>query len=448
MAVVIFTYVLLWGLEGAARKWLPGADQLFYLLRDGLLLISIAWVAFVVKRPRRRSRWVVVFWLATLLLVALGALSVLAETNTVVGAALGARAYLAPVLLVLFISQFGTADSISTIRRAIFLLVMVNLPVVTVQVLSPVGAAINLQVGGDESIFVNGGTTVRASGTFSAPAGLLTFVGLGVAVALGGLGSKSERSRSVVSLLGLLFIAVLSGSRGAILQSLIVLGVFLLISLIRGSMSSTLRAFGIVAAACAVIAASAIAFPTVIDSFRQRFIDASQSEDTSGRILNDAFGFLTAPFVLIGDGPGSHQIAAVTVTGGQWIEVETLRWTAELGVIGFALAIFKLGVALWAIAYLVTRAAAASMQTVPLVTLLAYTATAGSLTQQPSVQGGVAILIAATWLSIKLDARNSLIHGTYADGEQHAMEQSAKTVASRRAGIRRLAERSATWPSR
>jgi hypothetical protein len=93
VAAVIVTYVLLWGLEGAARKWLPGTDQVFYLLRDALLLFSIAWVSFIARRPARHSRWVPIFWIATLGFVILGAWSVLSETNTAVGTALGSAVW-------------------------------------------------------------------------------------------------------------------------------------------------------------------------------------------------------------------------------------------------------------------------------------------------------------------------------------------------------------------
>jgi len=396
---LIALYVLLWGFEGALRKWVPSSANILYFTRDAIILGSL-FLLSVTLPSGRRTIWKSIFWIFALFLLCMAALSVISENNTLTAALIGVRAYIAPLFLILLVAQYAEPSALRTIRTAMAIVVLANLPIAIIQVTSPVSALINLQVGGSESIFVNGGTTVRASGTFSAPAGIISLVGLGTALSMGGIAERSERRLQTASLIAVLALAVLSGSRGAILQASVIVGVFLLVFLLRGTLRSAAIALGTFVAIGSMLLVTTLLFPVVVAAFQQRFVDASIVEDTPFRIFNDAVGFLNANIPILGDGPGTHQIGAVSVVGGQWIEVETIRWTAELGIFGFALALLKILVAIWGILFLVTRYRRVSTQTLTLITLLTYTMIAGSLTQQPTVQGGVAILLAATWLTL------------------------------------------------
>lgn len=342
------TYVHLWVLEGAVRKWIPGTGNVLYVLRDVLIIIFlVALLVSTVKAAHRAALW----WGAALAIVLLASTQVVIGNVGVGVAAVGLRSYLAPSLLPLLVWVYGGRSLLPRLTRTVSFYLLIQALIVVPQVLSPASSWINREVESDAASFVNFGT-VRASGTFSSPSGLSIFVPLAIAVTLCLIGSRTAARAPALpyaALIAGLLTAVVSGSRGALLAVGIVLAVFAVGSLAtrdsgRTESRSPLLPVGLLLVGVAYGATTFL--PGVIDSFASRFENAATSENAGERILEQMFGFLDWPVTLLGAGVGLHSQAGIAVgSSGGWIETESTRWVAELGVAGLVLVLAKLSLA-------------------------------------------------------------------------------------------------------
>lgn len=397
--VVVVGYVIMWALEGAARKWLPGMATIGYVARDLLLVLAIAWF-FVLRHQRTRHWWWRILWISALTLLAASAVAIVSQTSTVTVSALGMRAYLAPLLFLAFCATYATSRTTTALAHALAWLVLVNLPIVVLQATSSPYASINRQVAGDGPSFINAGEVARASGTFSAPIGLGLLLPIALATSLAMIASqRQKRSLHLASVTATIVMVAVAGSRGTVLAVAIVITALAAIYLARGTLQSLIRLVGL---ALTVVAAGVVAnalFPRAIAAFQTRFEDAAGSESAVARLLDSTFGFLAEPFPLIGDGPGSRSASGAALTGNDWVESEKLRWTAELGMIGFALAMLAVVGAAALIVHVVRRLSTGSIMAQLGLSVLVPLLLFGSITQQPSTQGGFAIAAAVIWLA-------------------------------------------------
>lgn len=432
---VLVAYVAVWALEGALRKWVPATDSLMYFVRDAAFLLTLCgFVAFVPAR-RRTVLWPI-SWTFLLALVMSAAVSVVSERQTLQTAILGLRAYAVPLLVVAYAARYVPGSAIRPISVCIAWLSLLNAGVAVAQVLSPPGAAINLQVGGEEAYFINAGV-VRASGTFSSPIGLTLFVSLAAAIMFAALVDKSRpRLLYLGGTVATLVIALIGGSRGAVVGVVVVVAALAFVLLARGSFRAVRLLAGIIVLLVVIYAFAAIALPQVLESFATRVEDASRGEDAGGRVWDSVFGFFSESFPLAGDGPGSHTVAATQLTGAAWIEVESIRWVHELGLLGYLLAIARLVLCAGLILVVLTsanrRPMLASLAVAAYVPVLA----AGSMTQQPTTQGfaavGAAVLLLCFSPSPSLSGDKIIVGRRAGRSARHPEHGSVQAIPQRR----------------
>jgi hypothetical protein len=389
---VFVSYTVVWVLEGALRKWVPGTESLMYLGRDAAFLVTLLMFA-AVAAPLRRTRWWPAAWAFLLVLTLMAGLSVIAEQQVLSTAVVGLRAYALPVLFAAFAARYVSIAVIRPLSTAVSWLVMGNLALVVLQVLSPSDALINRQVGGDEATFINAGV-VRASGTFSSPLGLTLFVTLAVAVVLAAvIDGTRPRVLHLLGVVAALSIVAVGGSRGAVLGAGVVVVAAAVVLILRGSFRSLLAMTGIAALVIGVLFYLQVALPQVLESFATRVDQASREEDSQSRVVRALLGFVAEPFPLFGDGPGSHTSAAAQLTGADWVETESLRWTQELGWLGFALGCARIVVCVALILRVLATVGRGPALLPLVVAAFVPVLLVGSVTQQPSTQGFAAVSI-------------------------------------------------------
>lgn len=400
-AIAAAVFVHLWILEGALRKWVPGTESLMYFARDIVIILVLMLLGLFCAKAEKPKPFIA-FWLILAVLTLLAVVQVIALPIDLRVAIVGLRSYLAPLFLLYGALRYGFPGLSTRLARIIVAYGPVLALLAIVQVLSPATSVINRQVGSDEAYFINFGV-VRASGTFSAPAGLSTFAPLCLALSLA-LMSQPARSKDfkigVVGLLSSLAIVGLGGNRLAVLGALIVAAIYCLRQLSLGSSRETRRLAGFLLIITLVAVVAVAAFPSVLNAFSQRFENASQSEDSSARLVEQTFGFLTYPMSFFGHGIGVHSQAGISLgSGREWVEWDTEKWVAELGIIGWFLAVLRLALS----TVLIGRVMIA-IHRLPLLASMSFAAVIptllyGQITQFPSNQAFVSIAMSILVLS-------------------------------------------------
>lgn len=399
-SAVVVAYILLWGFEGAARKWVPGMESVFYVARDLLIVIAIAATLLLSHRVRRQPT---VVWIFALVLFIASSGAVIAGVPAAVGF-IGLRSYLSPLLLVAFLALVDTSGVKDAIVRGIAAVAIVNVPITVVQVLSAPSNIINKQVGDGTAYFVNPGDIVRASGTFASPLGHTQMLPLALAAMLLGLHSRAlPRWVSIPTLFGLALMTLLSGSRGAVVSGSIVVATYLLAMILRGSLRSLGAAVAMVTVFGGIIFLAVALFPSVISSFLLRVDQASRAENVGGRVLGSTFDFLTMSFPILGQGAGSASTAAQNLGAGVAVENDMPRWVVELGLLGYLLACVRLVFGAYLILIILRGPRRSSLSTLLFASVLSPVLLSGVVTLTPSSQGMFAVALAAFALSVKRD---------------------------------------------
>lgn len=385
-------YVLLWILEGAFRKWVPETASVLYVARDIVFAASVLVLALGRSRRAGTARW---FWPVSLSILALSVVQIFLGIVSPTVAALGARSYLAPALFVAAVAVWGRPSTVLVVQRAVLLAIPLELALSMLQAFSPARSWVNAQVGSDEASFVNFGV-VRPSGTFSAPAGLLTFVPLALAFTLEKFSARTGKSAALATVLtaATFLIVALSGARGVVLGVAAVVVAYVVCTAVGWGRPRRLPLAPLLSLIVVSGVAASILFSSVLTSFAQRFNDASRSENPLARLLNQAIGFVDSPLTLLGTGPGSRsQVGIAAGSSFGWLEIDNDRWVAELGLLGFVLALVRLLAFVWLVVLTVRRIGDGQWLFALISAGFLPTLFSGSLTQTPSAQAGTAITI-------------------------------------------------------
>lgn len=411
----VLIYIDLWVLEGAFRKWVPGVATPFYFARDAVALLVILILIVLPKHDSRRVGW---FWLAAIALAVYGAVQVFSGLITLPVMAVGLREYLAPLFPLLIVLLQPSSISFRAIAIRMLVYVPVQLGLALVQVSKPPASFWNAQANDEITKFVNSGVA-RATGTFSAPAGFRDYVVLCLALALALLIERSLSVRwAVPASIMLLLCTLLSGSRGAVLGVVIVLVVVAVVGFSRGNLQLGLVVVGIFALVGIAAVVLEARFGNVADAFITRFQDASMQEDTSGRLVNQAVGFLWSPTSLFGTGIGSTTQAGIALGSDiSSTDLEAVRWSTELGVVGLGLA---LAVRLVGVVALVRAMIRVRVNPVRESLLLAFILPtlligASNITTTPSYQAASGLAF-ALWYLVSAERRNA--EGASAEAEK------------------------------
>lgn len=398
VSAILATYVVLWIVEGAFRKWVPATESIFYVLRDAFAIASIVWLASTRSARRRLPWWIVAAF--ALLCLWFGIQAFMPNTPSPVVLLFGLRSYVAPFLFGVLCYRYGDPRSLDWFTTVIAVAVPVELAFAVVQVSSAPTAPVNVQVGGEPNAFTNGGEIVRTTGTFSAPLGFTVFLLVALVIALWWTERPGRRALAWGLVVCVLGTVALSGARGAVLNTAIIVIVYLLFCLTRGDAASAVRALGLCVLLVVALLVVQATLPQVLQSFLERFNNASESEDSSSRLSDwfaDYLVHVPSPF---GDGMGSRSNAGIALgsTAG-WIENDSLRWLAELGILGYVGSLLRsaaaLALALVTVVRLGRESVSVTLLRIGLVVLLAT----GSINETPMNEGAFGILLGALVIS-------------------------------------------------
>jgi hypothetical protein len=346
--------------EGAIRKWvLPGSEDLVYFAKDVVLLGCYA--GFFGKNGRL-ARLARVPPGLTALLVAGAVYGGLAIANpgepSILIGLFGLKSYFLYIPLIFIVPAMF--DSEAELTRFLYRYALLAIPVgvlAAVQFRSPSSGMINTYAWNpaDTSQVITFGSSseVRVTGTFSFITGYSTYVFMITLVILALLAARRWRIRGNLPLLAALFFSLIgmlmTGSRGPVLQLILVLPVYLWFSVVkaRGGAAALGRILVVFAVGAALV--SQAFFPAA-----EAFLTRAQSRgDVPSRILSPFvdpyYAFKVGGF--LGQGIGiTHQAAEKLgapapppgltglPTGTEEVfEGESGRVMAELGLVGFVL---------------------------------------------------------------------------------------------------------------
>lgn len=384
-------YAILWVVEGAFRKWVPGTESVFYILRDGLLVGALVAAAFLAPVSVRRHVGVA-FWGVVFAIALIGFGQALVYNLPLAVPIIGIRNILSPLIPIYIVLRYRPR----LVWRNIAIVVLAAAPAEAVlsifQVLSPATAVINKQIGDEAASFTTAFGIVRASGSFSSPLGLTYYVAILLAMCAGALSRTGVRPALVhAGLLSGVIILAVSGSRGALLFAVIV-AVGWAFSLLLSPLARR-AAVGVLVTTSAAFLVASTAFAVVLRAFSVRLQTASDSNALDDRIAESAFGFLSYGASMFGEGLGVHGNAGIRLgSGAVWIEDENTRLVAELGIIGYAIIIGRFVLAILVL-YLLVRH---SLRKPPVLytcgAILIYVLIVGGISTQPTTQGFFALV--------------------------------------------------------
>ena len=400
----IVVYVILWVLEGALRKWVPGTENIMYVARDGILLVCMFWLAL--RYPSRsKPAAAAFFWTGVWVLTILALLQGLFVEAPVSVLLAGLRNYLSPLLLPYMALRFGGSSLFDAIGRTDLCFAPLQLVLVIAQVLTPTSSFVNAIVGGAEATFTTSDGVVRASGTFSSSLGLSLFSTIVVALSLVWITRQAPRDKILgrTGLLSAVGIIALGGSRSAILAGGIVVAVALAQLIVaREARRRASIVFGVLSGAAVSYLIVVWSLPQVVRAFEQRIENAGASENLADRIWGGTVGFFSTELSWLGAGAGGHSAFGINLGSGQtWIEDDSVRWVAELGLLGFLLALARLTAAGVLIVWLITHLNTAGVERATLIAVLAPILLYGSITSLPTSQGTFAIVASLLILAWK-----------------------------------------------
>lgn len=395
LSLALTTYAVLWVIEGAVRKWVPGTESVFYLIRDGLLVGALIYAALIAPTRIRREVGVA-FWGIAFSLTALGLLQALVHDIPALVPLVGLRNILAPLLPIYIVLRYRPPNVWRNTTVVILAFAPVEAVLAALQASSPANAIVNKQLGDDGASFTTAFGVVRASGTFSSPSGLTRYVAILLALSLAGLSRLGIKTPLVYAgLVSSVLILALSGSRGALLYAGVVAVGWLLF--LVASPGSRKAIGGVISTVGLTFLLAVLAFPKVVNAFFVRLQTASDSDAVDERLAGSAFGFLDHVSTIFGDGLGIHGNAGIRLgSGGAWIEDENTRLVAELGLIGYAILLLRFVLAAVVIFVLVTRASRYSPVVSTTGTLVVYALVVGGITTQPTSQGYFALIVVVT----------------------------------------------------
>jgi len=352
---VFIAVVLIVVLEGAIRKWLSSSLTLpLVLTRDALASYAIVY-AFMHGHLHRYgivSR-ILLAWSCCVLIW--GMLQViLGESNPMV-LLIGLRFWLLYVWFAFAVTASMSEHDFRVAIKTILWVLVLTGPLVILQSFSPTGARINTEIDSDSEAFTVGRGIVRTTGTFSFTAGQAAFVALCTPLAVLMFESRKrnafQRLFSLMVLGAFLAAVVVSGSRGAILFSGGLFGLYLLGSVFFAPGKRRVIALFASVFIVLMLGLSLYVFRDAVEATQERFEVAADAGDAiSNRVLE---AFVGEPYVLdkftwtgYGLGMGSNLAAYVQTPDATervflLSETETGRVLLEGGLLGYLLIALK-----------------------------------------------------------------------------------------------------------
>jgi len=412
-------YILLLVFEGIFRKWIQIVPvDVFYFLRD-LIGFVFCFKLFLFSRIKMYEGSRYFFYLMAIVIASCACFVAVTIQNVPIGVALfGIRNYLSLLIIAFILSYLRDFRFLfRTIYRAYIYCFFIQLPIIVLQVLSGPEAFINKTSWDLGASLFTSGEVVRPPGTFTNALGLgyflLTCLGLVLSNNLKGGKSTTETNLNYIAFICIVGISAIAGSRTLIFGLFVTLFIYFVFRITKNplsfsakvSVSPLLRLFTLLGTLFALYK-----LINVINAFFYRLqYQTEGSQGTLNRIIDSIFGYQIESLTWFGSGIGTRHQSAIALGWSQpWVENEILRWSAELGLVGFLLIILR---QFW-ICKLAVQAFTGKFEgqyLVPIIFVSLGPILLSGLSTQPSVQGASAILIGIIYHSSKF-TQNRLIH--------------------------------------
>jgi hypothetical protein len=373
--------------DGAIRKWLlPNAEQLVFVAKDALLVLTLLVYLFSQRRKRRSSTMPPTVRLCIVLYSWWVILEIFNPNlpNLLVGI-WGAKSHLLYAgLIILLPVAYPRLDEFFDLLEGMFPWLVIPVAALAfAQVLAPFDSILNQQVTGTDAglAFFGESGLVRVSGPFSYISGMAGFVQitclLGVALYLGG-----ARSRMFLVGLGFALASLpVTGSRAVV--AVVAVGAILIIgAALAARLIGTVTVFRAGLVIMFLGGISLYSQDAAWEALTQRALNHREDENRSITAFTNAFEYLgIAGFT--GFGAGSTNFGSVALAGDvdpfSWLpnsigfEEESGRIVLELGVVGWLLSLaMRVSLLLWAVTlFLGSRSRAARLAGVVAFPLMA-----------------------------------------------------------------------------
>jgi len=347
MAKLFIVIIFITVFEGAFRKW--GSNLFTYPLvglRDVLALIGICY-GLANGYARRMPQLTIVIGLLSFMVFLWGLIQVLINELSPLIYLIGLRFWLLYLCFATLAACALTVHEFRVIVRCLIMLLLAMTPLVVFQHFQPPGSFWNKQV--DESVvFTVAGDVVRTTGIFSFTAGYTAFMGLVTPLVLLTMDSRYQIWRkawmSWLCVAALLICTIVSGSRGAIIFTGLMLLLQAVLIMSFGSGKDRFRALGSIVLIGVITLLLLLIFSRAVDATLERFELASQSESLADRL---AYNFLPQGEQSVfgaGLGMGSNVAAQFMGYGDTFLlaETENARVILELGALGWIVLLVKL----------------------------------------------------------------------------------------------------------
>ena len=344
---LIWLYFWLLIFEGALRKWIvPGLSTPLLVVRDPVVL---AIYFFAIERKLMPINGLLLFCYS------IGILNIF--SSTIVGTPLmvtmyGFRCNFLHAPLIYLIPLILDKDDILKFGKAILLIAIPMCLLTMYQFKSDATHWVNTSAGGQGAQMLLGDGKVRAAGTFSFNTGLWQFFSIATAFVIFAFISKKYYNRLLLYILiPFLPLALsMSGSRGALVASIMVLGCSVLGAAAKGKNISGIFSLFIIGGVALFFVSSSEFNEDARALIGKRFdsgggIKEGIVDRTFGEVLNPLRKAFDHP--LLGKGLGASTRAGVSLSGGKverlWVENEFDRILAESGsLLGSAFILFRL----------------------------------------------------------------------------------------------------------
>ncbi|MBV8145650.1 MAG: hypothetical protein JO184_11635 [Gammaproteobacteria bacterium] len=436
VAALVVVFYLLLIFEGALRKWLLISwGQPLFFIRDPFVL-AIYWLAVrygFYPRGNLLAAAALAFGFLGLVLIVVQATGVAATIDKwPLLAAYGWRNYFLYIPLPFVIGEALRPADLERIARIAFLLAVPIAALVVLQFRAPLEAPINVGFGASLAQQFHGLSIdmnhTRPMGTFTSDVGQKEFVvtSLAMLIALWVMPAARRylaRWQMIVVTVALLTCLALSGSRGAMLASgLVMLGAVASAAVVRRVAARTI----VVPALIVVLAVALfpILFPEGYSAFLTRWTEAQVSETQVfawgffGRVFYafyDFFHFLgSTPFSGYGLGLAGNAslILGVTIPGFTgWAESDWSRHIVDLGpLLGMTFIGFRIALVIW-LAGMCVSGARRSGNPLPIILFAscAFELLTGQITGHGTVNGFTWLFTGLTLVAARTEVAQPMV---------------------------------------
>lgn len=401
---MIQVYVFLLFFEGIFRKWVQLTNlDFFYILRDAILICGILWNLIRIRSTLSASvKYLNLFFVFFIFFTGIQGILI---PNPITISLLGLRNYFAPLLLIYYLlitKSFGRLHEI--LLRWSPSLVLLETFLCILQALSPRSAFLNLTTTGSDAI-VTSGLQVRPLGTFTSSLGFSYFLCFIYSFCLT-VYRKWSIQKSIIVFSSIFLSIALSGTRTVPLNVLFITVMYFLF-VKSGNGKLKFLSFSIVTTFAIFLIVSNTVLKQVWIAFQIRLkYQTEGSTGTVARILDPLIGIEIQDLSFLGNGIGKHHASAFPYLGSSfWIEIESFRWIAELGMIGLILYAIRVVIPLIAIARSISigKFDESYFMLSGLLPFLVF----GGITTQPTVQGFSSLFICSAFAH-KLESQSRI----------------------------------------